>query len=1010
MSAGKEGAAANNGAARRNGAAGEEGVGERGSLPPRFDAPAIEEAAWRRWTEARAFETEVGPDGTERPGGDSGKKPFTVVIPPPNITGRLHMGHALNNTIQDVAVRYRRMTGRDALWVPGTDHAGISTQTVVRKHLDAQGVDYRALGREAFLEKVWEWRERYGGVILEQLRKLGCSCDFRRTRFTMDEGLSRAVRTVFAALHDRGLIYRGKRVVNWCPVDRTALSDDEVETAPEGEPGHLWSIAYPLADDPATRLTVATTRPETLFGDAAVAVHPEDPRYRAFVGKTVRLPLTDREIPVIADEGVDREFGTGCLKITPAHDPHDFEIGQRHDLPPIEVMREDASLNDRVPEAFRGLDRYRAREEAVAALDAAGLLVEVADRRVPLGRAQRSGVPIEYRLSDQWFVRMRPLADRALRRSGFEKGANGWEKVREGELRFHPARWESVYARWLIEIRDWTISRQIWWGHRIPAWHHRESGEVLVGVEPPEQVRQAPDDWRQDEDVLDTWFSSWLWPMSTLGWPEETPDFRRYYPTSLLSTDKGILFFWVARMNFAGIEMTGRMPYEEVYLHPTVLDERGAVMSKSKGNGVDPLAVISGASLDDLKRPVEEARPTNRKEMLRRIERAFPEGFEGVGADALRFTLVRLCSEGQEMRLSLGKFHEIGRRFLTKLWNASRFALAAVEGAGKEGELADPAAEDRWITSRASGCAGEVRAALERYDFAAVGAVLYRFVWNDFCDWYVELAKARLRSGPAAARRTAATLGRVLDRTLRLLHPVTPFVTEALFERLGAALAGSGLGAPAAPRETPLARAAFPGSDDGERDPGLEERFESVRRLVTAVRRLRADAGLPPDRTLPVRVRETGDAPGGLAALLRDCAGPVRALGRMEPLTVAGPEEAAPAAGSAGGNSGGSAGAGWVSLVEGGFEVSVELGSAADPATLAARIEQQRRGVAADAAKLRKRLANPGFAERAEAAIVRETRERLAALTAREERLAALVSKMAEAGTAAAAGSPEGGG
>ena len=985
-------------------------AGERAPLPPRFDAPAIEEAAWRRWTEARAFETEVEPDGTDRPGGDPGKKPFTVVIPPPNITGRLHMGHALNNTIQDVVVRYRRMTGRDALWVPGTDHAGISTQTVVRKHLDAEGVDYRALGREAFIQKVWDWRERYGGVILEQLRKLGCSCDFRRTRFTMDEGLSRAVRTVFTALHDRGLIYRGKRVVNWCPVDRTALSDDEVETAPEGEPGHLWSIAYPLADDPSTRLTVATTRPETLFGDVAVAVHPEDPRYRAFVGKTVRLPLTDREIPVIADEGVEREFGTGCLKITPAHDPHDFEIGQRHGLLPIEVMREDATLNDRVPEAFRGLDRYRAREEAVAALDAAGLLVEVADRRVPLGRAQRSGVPIEYRLSDQWFVRMRPLADRALRRSGFEKGENGWEKVREGELRFHPARWESVYARWLIEIRDWTISRQIWWGHRIPAWHHRESGEVVVGVEPPERVRRNPEDWRQDEDVLDTWFSSWLWPMSTLGWPGETPDFRRYYPTSLLSTDKGILFFWVARMNFAGIEMTGRMPYEEVYIHPTVLDERGAVMSKSKGNGVDPLAVISGASLDDLKRPVEEARPTNRKEMLRRIERAFPEGFEGVGADALRFTLVRLCSEGQEMRLSLGKFHEIGRRFLTKLWNASRFALLAVEGAGPEGELADPAAEDRWIASRAAGCAGEVRAALERYDFAAVGAVLYRFVWNDFCDWYVELAKARMRSGPAAARRTAATLGEVLDRTLRLLHPVTPFVTEALFERLGAAragsgLEGSGLGDPAAPRETLLARAAFPGADSAERDPGLEERFESVRRLVTAVRRLRADAGLPPDRTLPVRVREIGEFPGdapGAAALLRDCAGPVRALGRMEPLTVADPGEAGPG--------GEGAGPGWVSLVEGGFEVSVELGSAADPATLAARIEQQRRGVAADAAKLQKRLSSRGFTDRADPAIVRQTRERLAALTAREERLAALASNLASKPTSKTVGKPAGSG
>ena len=964
------------------GATGATGAPEpRAPLPPRFDAEAVEDAAWRKWNDARAFETEVEPDGSARPGGDPGKRPFTVVIPPPNITGRLHMGHALNNTIQDVVIRYRRMTGRDALWVPGTDHAGISTQTVVRKHLDAEGVDYRALGREAFIEKVREWRERYGGVILEQLRKLGCSCDFRRTRFTMDEGLSRAVRTVFAALHDRGLIYRGKRVVNWCPVDRTALSDDEVETAPEGEPGHLWSIAYPLADDPATRLTVATTRPETLFGDVAVAVHPEDPRYRAFVGKSVRLPLTDREIPVIADEGVDREFGTGCLKITPAHDPHDFEIGQRHGLTPMDVMRDDATLNDLVPEAFRGLDRYRARDEAVAALEAAGLLVEVADRRVPLGRAQRSGVPIEYRLSDQWFVRMRPLADRALRRSGFEKGANGWEKVREGELRFHPARWEQVYARWLIEIRDWTISRQIWWGHRIPAWHHRETGEAVVGVDPPEVVRRNPEEWRQDEDVLDTWFSSWLWPMSTLGWPEEAPDFGRYYPTSLLSTDKGILFFWVARMNFAGIEMTGRLPYEEVYIHPTVLDERGAVMSKSKGNGVDPLAVISGASLDDLKRPVEEARPTNRKQLLRRIERAFPEGFEGVGADALRFTLVRLCSEGQEMRLSLGKFHEIGRRFLTKLWNASRFALLAVEGAGREGVLADPAAEDRWITSRARGCAAEVRAALDRYDFASVGAVLYRFVRNDFCDWYVELAKARMCSGPAAARRTAATLGRVLDETLRLLHPVVPFVTEVLHERLGTALSASGLGDSAAPPAPLLARAEFPPAD-GERDPGLEERFEALQRLVTSVRRLRADAGLPPDQPLPVRVRETAD---GFAALLRDTAGPVQALGRMDPLTVAAPEEPGSTA---------TAAPGWVSLVESGFEVSVELGSAADPATLSDRIEKQRRRAAADAAKLEKRLSSPGFTERADPAVVEETRDRLAALRAREERLASLAAEM----------------
>ena len=956
--------------------------GSAASLPTRFDPEAVEAEAWERWNDARAFESEAAPDGSLRAGGDREKKPFTVVIPPPNITGRLHMGHALNNTIQDVLVRYRRMTGRDALWVPGTDHAGISTQTVVRKHLDARGVDYRDLGRDAFIEKVWEWRDRYGGVILDQLKKLGCSCDFRRTRFTMDEGLSRAVRTVFADLHRRGYIYRGKRVVNWCPVDRTALSDDEVETAPEGEPGHLWSIAYPLAGDAGTRLTVATTRPETLFGDVAVAVHPEDPRYRGFVGRSARLPLVGREIPVIADEGVDPEFGTGCLKITPAHDPHDFEIGQRHGLTPIEVMREDAVLNEAVPERFRGLDRYRAREEAVAALEAEGLLVGIEDRRVPLGRAQRSGAPIEYRLSDQWFVRMGPLAERALRLSGYERREDGeWGKVREGALRFHPPRWEQVYARWLMEIRDWTISRQIWWGHRIPAWHHRETGEIVVGVDPPEAVRAAPDDWRQDEDVLDTWFSSWLWPMSTLGWPERTPDFERYYPTSLLSTDKGILFFWVARMNFAGIEMTGRLPYEDVYIHPTVLDERGAVMSKSKGNGVDPLAVISGATLEELKRPVEEARPTNREEMLRRIERGFPEGFEGVGADALRFTLVRLCSEGQEMRLALSKFHEIGRRFLTKLWNASRFALSAVEGAGGDGEIAEPAAEDRWIVSRAAGCAGEVRAALEGYDFAAVGSLLYRFVWNDFCDWYLELAKSRMRAGPAAARRTAATLGEVLDRTLRLLHPVAPFVTEALYERLRTARAKAGFANAGAGDEV-LARADFP-AGDSPRDEALESRFEALRELVTSVRRLRADAGLAPDQALPVAVRETEEFPG-LGTLLRDTAGPVGSLGRMAPLRVVGPEESWPPSGG-----------GRVSLVERRFEASVELGAAADPAALRERVTLQRRRAAADRDKLGKRLASPRFRERADPAVVRESEERAAALAAQEARLGALLSRIA---------------
>ena len=964
-------------------------TGRESALATRFDSAAVEAEGWERWEKAAAFETEVDSGGQTRPEGDPRRKPFTIVIPPPNITGRLHMGHALNNTIQDVLIRYRRMEGRDALWVPGTDHAGISTQTVVRKHLDAQGVDYRALGREAFIERVWEWRKEFGGVILEQLRKLGCSCDFRRTRFTMDEGLSRAVRTVFKALYDRGLIYRGKRVVNWCPVDRTALSDDEVETAPGGEPGHLWSINYPLADNSRQHLTVATTRPETLFGDVAVAVHPEDPRYREFIGRQVHLPLTGHVIPVIADSGVERDFGTGCLKITPAHDPHDFEIGERHNLEPRNVMHEDATLNNEVPEAFRGLDRYEARREAVAALEAAGLLEAVTPHQVPLGRAQRSGAPIEYRLSDQWFVRMRPLADRALRRSGFENGEMGWEKVREGEPRFYPARWEQVYARWLIEIRDWTISRQIWWGHRIPAWHHRNSGRVAVGIDTPPEVLADPDAWRQDEDVLDTWFSSWLWPMSTLGWPDETPDLARYFPTSVLSTDKGILFFWVARMNFAGIEMTGQLPYRDVYIHPTVLDERGAVMSKSKGNGVDPLAVIDGATVAELKRPVEEARPTNMKELLQRVERSFPEGFEGVGADALRFTLVRLCSEGQEMRLSLSKFHEIGRRFLTKLWNASRFALLTLDEVADEGALGEPQVEDRWIVSRASACVSEVRTALDCFDFAAVGAVLYRFVWNDFCDWYVELAKVRMRSGPRAARRTAATLGRVLSDTLHLLHPVTPFVTEHLFSRLRIAMDRKNLWSGQQPEADLLARSTFPATG-GTRDQRLEERFEALQRFVSAIRKLRADAGLPPDLRLAVSVRESRGL-AGFGALLSECRGPVAALARLSSLSVASSDASWPSPTT---STSGVDGAGRVSIVDSAFEAQTALGQAVDVDAVRRRVEGQLQRLTKERESTRKRLANPGFLKGADPAVVDKLRGRLASLNDQTGRLTELAGQL----------------
>ncbi len=951
-------------------ATGSHPVSPPGPLPPRFDPAVVETESRARWESARAFETEVDPDGSVRPDGDPSKEPYTIVIPPPNVTGRLHMGHALNNTIQDVLIRYQRMNGRDALWVPGTDHAGISTQTVVRKHLDAKGVDYRALGRDRFIAEVWKWREEYGGVILDQLKRLGCSCDFRRTRFTMDEGLSRAVRTVFKALYDRGLIYRGKRVVNWCPVDRTALSDDEVETAADGEPGEIWHIAYPLADDSGDRLVVATTRPETMFGDAAVAVHPDDPRYQRFVSRQVRLPLTGRTIPVIADAGVERDFGTGCLKITPAHDPHDFEIGERHRLAPRNVMNEDASLNENAPKAFRGMDRYRARAAAVEALREAGLLEAVVPHRVPLGRAQRSGAPIEYRLSDQWFVRMRPLADRALRRSGYEQRDSGWVKEREGELRFHPKRWEQVYARWLIGIRDWTISRQIWWGHRIPAWRHRETGEIVVGVDPPEAVLRDPEAWRPEEDVLDTWFSSWLWPMSTLGWPGRTPDFERHFPTTTLSTDKGILFFWVARMNFASLEMTGRLPYRDVYIHPTVLDERGAVMSKSKGNGIDPLAVMDGATLAELRRPLEEARPSDMAEIARRLERSFPKGFDGVGADALRFTLVRLCSEGQEMRLSLPKFHEIGRRFITKLWNASRFTLLALAETAADGEPAPPTVEDRWIRSRLAVCADEAARALDAFDFSTVGASLYRFVWNDFCDWYVELAKARMRLDQAAARTTAATLAAVLGDVLHLLHPVAPFVTEFLHARLGDALAARGLDG--AGKRRLLARSPFPGGS-GDTDTELEERFDTARRLVVSVRQLRADAGLRPD--LPVRLAVRGRRGSErLAGLLAEGEGPFRAVGRLESLEVMTDDRPWPPAG-------------WIGIVDPACEAAASLPRDVDLGAVRSRVASERERVENRIRSSRRRLGNPNFVERADPAVVREHRERLASLVDQERQL-----------------------
>ena len=951
-------------------------------IPTRYDFTSTEKRIYSLWREKRCFDSVYDPDGKPRSDAEADKPRFTIAIPPPNVTGRLHMGHALNNTIQDVLIRFKRMDGYDALWVPGTDHAGISTQTVVRKHLDAEGVDYRELGREKFIEKIFEWKKKYGDYILRQLERLGSSCDWRRICFTMDEGPSRGVRTVFKALYDRGLIYRGKRIVNWCPVDRTALSDDEVNTKDGGEASHLWHIRYPLVEPTGevTHVSVATTRPETLFGDVAVAVHPEDERFRALVGKQVRLPLQGRLIPIIADDYVDREFGTGCLKITPAHDANDFEVGQRHALEPINVMNPDATMNNVVPERFRGLDRYKARDEAVKALEEEGLLEKIEDRMVPIGRAQRSGTAIEYRLSDQWFVRMKPLAAKALEASGYRRDIEDdtWKKTETSELFFHPPRWEKIYYAWLTNIRDWTISRQIWWGHRIPAWYHKDSGEILVDVDTPEAVKKDPDSWEQDPDVLDTWFSSWLWPMTTLGWPDKSPDFERYYPTSVLSTSKDIIFFWVARMNFAGLEMAEELPYRDVYIHPTVLDDRGAVMSKSKGNGIDPLAVIEGASLEDLKEPIFEARPANMKELIARVEKLFPNGFEAVGADALRFTLVHSCSEGQELRLSLQRFHEIGRRFVTKLWNASRFVLLSLDDVpdapdgpdAPDANVAEPTVEDRWIASRTASTVRQVRRALEGYDFAPVGHTLYRFIWNDYCDWYLELTKARMTGDdPKAARRAAHELGVTLAEILRMLHPVAPFITEELWGKLLEAMDAKNLWLGQRPQSDLLILETAP---KGEREPdsALEEAFASLQRLVGGVRTSRAHARISEKVRLTATVKPLAD---GFEELVETTAPVLSRLANLGSLTLVDKKPA-----------------GSVGIVDPAFELHVALGEHVDIEAELKRIEKEMVGLRKKLAQVSNKLDNPKFLAGAKPEVVSEQKVKHQELSDMLEKLEAM--------------------
>ncbi|ATY84344.1 valine--tRNA ligase [Kyrpidia spormannii] len=763
---------------------GQGGTARSDQLPTAFEPANVESKWYRFWMENGYFRAGRVPDG----------KPFTIVIPPPNVTGALHMGHALDFTLQDILIRFRRMQGRDALWLPGTDHAGIATQNRVEAMLLKEtGQSRHDIGRDAFVEKVWEWKRQYGSIITNQIQALGFSCDWSRERFTMDEGLSRAVREVFVRLYERGLIYRGKYIINWCPRCRTALSDIEVEH--EELDGALHYVRYPFTDGSGA-VVVATTRPETMFGDVAVAVHPDDERYRAWIGKRVRLPLTDREIPVVGDSYVDPSFGTGCLKITPAHDPNDFEVGRRHGLPAPVVMNEDGTMNEGAGD-FQGMDRFEARKAVVEALRREGYLERVEPHRHAVGHCQRCHTVVEPFLSEQWFVKMKPLAEPAI------------EAVKAGRVRFVPERFEKLYLHWVENVRDWCISRQLWWGHRIPAWYCEGCGETIVAAEDPEHCpRCGSRQLRQEEDVLDTWFSSALWPFSTMGWPEETEDLRRYFPTDVLVTGFDIIYFWVARMIFMSLAFTGEVPFRTVYIHGLVRDSQGRKMSKSLGNGIDPLDVVNK-----------------------------------YGADALRFMLASGTAPGNDQRFYWEKV-ESARHFANKIWNAARFVLLNVDkevgGDLKGAVLGRP---EHWILHRLNETVRDVTEALENFDFGGAAKMVYDFVWGEFCDWYIEFSKAALYGGnPLAARGTRQVLVHVLDRALRLLHPFMPFLTEEIWQKLP----GHG---------EALVAAEWPVPEDQYFDaPGaavVEEWMELIRR----VRNVRSEMNVPPGKPVPVLVR-----------------------------------------------------------------------------------------------------------------------------------------------------------
>ena len=923
-------------------------------LEKAYNPQDFEDRLYAQWEEKGYFKPCTDNDSPVYNEKATQKKPFTVVIPPPNVTGVLHMGHGLNNTLQDIVVRYHRMKGEPTLWVPGTDHAGIATQNVVERRLKAEGKTRRDLGREAFLERTWQVKNEHHAIITNQLKKIGASVDWSRERFTLDAGLSQAVRDVFVTLYERDLIYKGQYLVNWCPSCGTALADDEVEH--EDTPGAMYHMYYEICDKdgnslsiPAVQLEdgtvfeggakieIATTRPETLFGDTAVAVHPEDPRYTALLGKYVKLALTDKIIPVVADTYVERGFGTGVVKITPAHDPNDWEVGKRHNLPIVNILNPDATLNENVPEKYRGLSTKEARKIVIADLEACGLYKDEEKITHPVGHCYRCHTVVEPYLSDQWFVKMKPLADKALA---------AWKK---GDIVFYPKKWENTYSHWLENIRDWCISRQLWWGHRIPVWYCEKCGQMIVSREDPTscpKCNASAASLKQDPDVLDTWFSSWLWPFSTLGWPTSTEDLARFYPTSALVTAYDIIFFWVSRMIMAGLEFTGKAPFKDIYIHGLVRDKQGRKMSKSLGNGLDPLEIINE-----------------------------------YGSDALKFTLGFMCAQGQDILVDKESF-KLGSRFANKIWNASRYILGNLEGRNlipvSDAQLTEL---DTWIYARLNTAAKEASAALESYRYNDGAQALYEFFWNDFCDWYVEGTKLSFRNGDDAEKdRAVSVLLNVLEESLRLLHPYLPFVTEEIYQKLplqeivknrkelqNNKICSTSL------YDSMLISAPYPEFAQERENCLVETRFNVLKDLIRSLRALRAECGISPDMKLQIALIITK---GSAAEVCLEKVDLIKLLAGVAEINFV---ESKPN--------------GAIGTVGEGFEAFIIISDGIDLPKLKARFEKELGNENAFVQKVQAKLAGK-FAQNAPAEVVAAEREKLVASQRRIEKLSSYLESL----------------